>query len=143
MEHKCGVFGVWGPSDSTARIYAGLYAQQHRGQESAGIAVTDGKQLSAYTGMGLVGEVFTKSILSQLQGKAGIGHNRYSTTGSSKACNAQPLLEEYIGGQVALAHNGNLINADLSRRHYEERARFFTPPPTRRSSSTCWRCTTC
>src|SRR5690349_11144613 len=98
VKHKCGVFGIWGASDSNARMHSGLYAQQHRGQESAGIAVTDGTTLTAHTGMGLVGEVFTKAVLSQLDGKAGIGHNRYSTTGSSRACNAQPLMEQYIGG---------------------------------------------
>lgn len=126
VKHKCGVFGIWGASDSSHRIYNALYAQQHRGQESAGIAVTDGTLLSAHTGMGLVGEVFTKAVLAQLQeGKAGIGHNRYSTTGSSRACNAQPLMEQYIGGQVAVAHNGNLINADLLRREYEERGAIF------------------
>ncbi len=126
VKHKCGVFGVWGGPAVSYRIYTGLYAQQHRGQESAGIAVTDGQHIEAHVGMGLVAEVFSdKSILTKLEGKAGIGHNRYSTTGSSKACNAQPLLEEYIGGQVAVAHNGNLINADLLRDDYERRGHIF------------------
>ena len=125
-KEKCGVFAIWGASDATHRIYTGLYAQQHRGQESAGIAVTDGRVVSAHVGMGLVPEVFTRPILSQLVGKGGIGHNRYSTTGSPQLCNAQPILKEYIGGQVAVGHNGNLINADLLRREYEERGSIFT-----------------
>ena len=122
---KCGVFGVWGAPDAAHLTYVGMFAQQHRGQESAGIAVTDGTMLNAHTGMGLVPEVFTPPVLAKLKGTAAIGHNRYSTTGSSRACNAQPLLEEYIGGQVALAHNGNLINATLLRRDYEERGHIF------------------
>jgi amidophosphoribosyltransferase len=125
MKHKCGVFGIWGPPDCAHRIYVALYAQQHRGQESAGIAVTDGRNLAAHTGMGLVPEVFTEDILKKLRGKGGIGHNRYSTTGSSLACNAQPLLEEYVGGQVAVAHNGNLINAMRLRDGYEARGHIF------------------
>lgn len=124
-KHKCGVFGVWGPADVSHRIYTAMYAQQHRGQESAGIAVSDGMHLSGHVGMGLVPEVFTPHILERLRGKGGIGHNRYSTTGSSRACNAQPLMEEYIGGQVAVGHNGNLINADRLRRMYEERGHIF------------------
>ncbi len=124
-EHKCGVFGVWGPPDSAQRVYTGLFAQQHRGQESAGIAVSDGTDLHTHTGMGLVSEVFSTEILNRLQGHAGVGHNRYSTTGSSRASNAQPLMEQYVGGQVAVAHNGNLINAELLRRNYEQRGHIF------------------
>jgi len=124
-KHKCGVFGVWGPSDAAQRIYIGLYAQQHRGQESAGIATSDGERLRAHAGMGLVSEVFTSQVLERLPGKGGIGHNRYSTTGSSMACNAQPLLENYVGGQVAVAHNGNLVNAQMLRAMYEERGHIF------------------
>ena len=124
-KHKCGVFGIWGPTDAAYLSYTALFAQQHRGQESAGIAVNHDGDLNAHVGMGLVAEVFTPRVLESLVGTAGIGHNRYSTTGSSRACNAQPLLEEYIGGQVAVAHNGNLINADLLRRHYEERGHIF------------------
>lgn len=125
-KHKCGVFGVWGGPDVAHLIYTGLYAQQHRGQESAGIAVSDGRFLNAHVGMGLVPEVFTRPVLATLKGIGGIGHNRYSTTGSSRACNAQPILKDYIGGQVALAHNGNLINADLLRHEYERRGHMFT-----------------
>lgn len=125
VKHKCGVFGIWGPSDAAQRIYIGLYAQQHRGQESAGIATADGQRLRAHADMGLVSEVFTPPILERLAGKGGIGHNRYSTTGSSLACNAQPLLENYVGGQVAVAHNGNLVNAAMLRSMYEERGHIF------------------
>ena len=124
---KCGVFGVWGTKSPEAAhlAYMALYAQQHRGQESAGIVTTSGETLNAHVGMGLVPEVFSDAIIAKLEGTSSIGHNRYSTTGSSRAANAQPLLEEYIGGQVALGHNGNLINADLLRRHYEERGHIF------------------
>jgi amidophosphoribosyltransferase len=125
VKHKCGVFGIWGDPHAAERIYVGLYAQQHRGQESAGIAVSDGSELAAHVGMGLVGEVFTPTVLSELRGCGGIGHNRYSTTGSSRSCNAQPLLERYIGGQVAVAHNGNLVNADVLRENYEARGHIF------------------
>ena len=124
-KHHCGVFGMWGAPNSAHRIYMALYAQQHRGQESAGIAVSDGQTLHSYTGMGLVSDVFDDNILQQLEGRAGIGHNRYSTTGSSQVSNAQPLLEGYVGGQVAVAHNGNLINANLLRHGYEERGHIF------------------
>ena len=122
---KCGVFGVWGAPDSAQLAYIALYAQQHRGQESAGIAVKDGDTLNHHVGMGLVPEVFTADILDRLEGTAAIGHNRYSTTGSSKANNAQPLLMGYIGGQVAVGHNGNLINARLLRDDYERRGHIF------------------
>ena len=124
-KEKCGVFGVWGDTDSALRAHIALCAQQHRGQESAGIAVSDGRTLQAHVGMGLVSEVFNERILSQLTGKAAIGHNRYSTTGSSCVANAQPLMEEYIGGQVAMAHNGNLINTDLLRLNFEQRGHIF------------------
>ncbi len=122
---KCGVFGIWGPKDSSYLTYTALYAQQHRGQESAGIAVTDGRELQAHVGMGLVPEVFTPAVLDRLTGLAAIGHNRYSTTGSSISDNAQPLLREYIGGQVAVGHNGNLINARVLRDEYERRGHIF------------------
>ncbi len=124
-KEKCGVFGVWGPSDSAARAYYALFAQQHRGQESAGIAVSDGDTLNAHVGMGLVSDVFDSDILNRLEGKAAIGHNRYSTTGSSRARNAQPLLQEFSGGQVAVAHNGNLVNAPLLRQKFEEEGHIF------------------
>ena len=126
-KHKCGVFAVWGPTDSAQLIYMGLHAQQHRGQESAGIAVSNGRSIQHHVGMGLVGEVFNAQILQGLEGRGGIGHNRYSTTGSSRVSNAQPLVREYGGGmQVAVGHNGNLINADRLRADYESRGHIFT-----------------
>ncbi len=127
-KEKCGVFGVWGIKNPARLAYLGLYAQQHRGQESAGICVSDGSRLSAVTGMGLVPEIFDSDVLASLDTpgvKAAIGHNRYSTAGGSLACNAQPLLESYIGGQVAIAHNGNLINAELHKQHFEEQGHLF------------------
>lgn len=122
---KCGVFGVWGAPDAAHLAYTATYAQQHRGQESAGICVSNGQMLSAHAGMGLVSEVFSEEILDRLVGSAAIGHNRYSTTGASRTANCQPLLREYVGGQIALGHNGNLINAELLRRMYEERGHMF------------------
>lgn len=127
-KEKCGVIGVWGAPGAASLVYTGTYAQQHRGQESAGIAVSDGRRLQGATGMGLVAEVFDSAMLEHLQrhaSRGAIGHNRYSTAGGSMACNAQPLIESYIGGQVAIAHNGNLINADLLRRLFEERGHLF------------------
>lgn len=134
-KEKCAVFGVWGGAHRASMTYTGLYALQHRGQESSGMAVSDGRRLTGFTGMGLVAEVFNARTIQQMEEHAGkgeggggggaIGHNRYSTAGGSQACNAQPLLESYIGGQVALAHNGNLINADLLRRQFEERGHLF------------------
>jgi amidophosphoribosyltransferase len=127
-KEKCGVIGVWGHPRAAQLCYLGLYAQQHRGQESAGIAVSNGTRLAHHTGMGLVAEVFNSQLLTELDamgGNGAIGHNRYSTAGGSLACNAQPLLESYVGGQVALAHNGNLINADLMRARFEEAGHLF------------------
>jgi amidophosphoribosyltransferase len=126
-KEKCGLFGVWGTPDASALCYQGLFAQQHRGQESAGIAVVDELgQINGHTGMGLVSQVFNPRMLrEELAGRAGIGHVRYSTTGSSKLCNAQPLLRQYSMGPVAVAHNGNLINAALLRQEYERHGHIF------------------
>ncbi|MDX2130598.1 MAG: amidophosphoribosyltransferase [Planctomycetota bacterium] len=127
-KEKCAVFGVWGHDDGARLAYLGLYAQQHRGQESSGIAVSDGRVLGAFTGMGLVPEVFDADTLARIErlGRRGaIGHNRYSTAGGSLSCNAQPLLERYVGGQVAIAHNGNLINADALRARFERAGHLF------------------
>lgn len=125
---KCGVFGVWGHPDAVRLTYLGMYAQQHRGQESAGIAVSDGRDITGLAGMGLVADVFGSRSIAALEARAGagaIGHNRYSTAGGSKECNVQPLVESYIGGQVAVAHNGNIINADLLRHGFEEQGHIF------------------
>lgn len=109
---ECGVFGIYAPDQEVARLtYYALYALQHRGQESAGIAVSDGRTIDLYKGMGLVAEVFSDRTLNELSGKMAIGHVRYSTTGSSLLANAQPLVVHYQKGMMALAHNGNLTNA--------------------------------
>ena len=108
----CGVFGIYGPGDDVARItFFGLYALQHRGQESAGIAVSDGQRAVVHKGMGLVSQVFTEESLAPLRGHIAIGHNRYSTKGSSRLVNAQPYLLESALGPLGVAHNGNLVNA--------------------------------
>lgn len=110
-QDACGVFGVWAPGEEVAKLtYFGLYALQHRGQESAGIATSDGRSILVYKDMGLVSQVFDESSLGSLRGHIAIGHTRYSTTGGSTWENAQPTLGGHAGGTVALAHNGNLIN---------------------------------
>ncbi|NNM89073.1 MAG: amidophosphoribosyltransferase [Phycisphaerae bacterium] len=124
-KEKCGIFGIAGPPDAVERCYYGLYALQHRGQESAGIAASDGQDISAHTGLGLVAEVFNKNVLRDMTGIAAIGHVRYSTSGSNRKCNAQPILEEYLDGQVAVAHNGNLINAARLRHEYQQYGHIF------------------
>ena len=125
-KEKCGLFGIWGTPSASQITYQGLFAQQHRGQESAGIAVSDGTALNGHAGMGLVSQIFPPRMLREdLAGHGAIGHVRYSTTGSSKLCNAQPLLRQYLMGPVAVAHNGNLINAGLLRQQYEEHGHIF------------------
>ena len=110
-QDACGVFGVWAPGEEVAKLtYFGLYALQHRGQESAGIATSNGEQLLVYKDMGLVSQVFNETALSALTGHLAIGHTRYSTTGSSNWENAQPTLGATAAGTVALGHNGNLTN---------------------------------
>ncbi|BAW96143.1 amidophosphoribosyltransferase [[Synechococcus] sp. NIES-970] len=107
----CGVFGIYAPTEEVAKLaYFGLFALQHRGQESAGIATFDHTQTHIHKGMGLVSQVFSEDKLKELPGVWAVGHNRYSTTGSSHQCNAQPALEETRLGTLALAHNGNLVN---------------------------------
>lgn len=128
MHEECGVFGVYRNdkvASASPMIYYGLYALQHRGQESAGIAVTEGERLRYFKDMGLVSEVFDPKILEQLKGYAGIGHVRYSTTGSSYVANAQPLVIRYRGGDMALAHNGNLVNATEIRHQLEAQGSIF------------------
>lgn len=114
-QDQCGVFGVWAPGEEVAKLsFFALYALQHRGQESAGIATSDGKKILVYKDMGLVSQVFSESALESLVGHIAVGHNRYSTTGASHWRNAQPTLGRTASGTVALAHNGNLTNtADL------------------------------
>jgi amidophosphoribosyltransferase len=111
LEEACGVFGLYAPEKSVAKLtYFGLYALQHRGQESAGIATLDGNRVHIHKDMGLVAQVFKESTLNKLTGKIAIGHTRYSTTGSSQKANAQPAVLNTRLGHLALAHNGNLVN---------------------------------
>ncbi|MDJ0620372.1 MAG: amidophosphoribosyltransferase [Calothrix sp. MO_192.B10] len=110
-EEACGVFGIYAPEEDVAKLtYFGLYALQHRGQESAGIAIFDEQQVHLHKDMGLVSQVFSEEILQQLPGNIAVGHTRYSTTGSSHKANAQPVVVDTRLGEVALAHNGNLVN---------------------------------
>lgn len=126
-KEECGLFGIFGDPDAVYKTYFGIHSLQHRGQESAGIASSDGQQISCYADMGHVSRVFRSSngILDKLKNPMAIGHVRYSTTGSSSRANCQPLLSEYSQGQVALAHNGNLINAGLLRDEYEAYGHIF------------------
>lgn len=117
-KEECGLFGVWAPEEEVARLtYFGLFAQQHRGQESAGMAVSDGQHLLVYKELGLVSQVFNEATLATLQGDLGIGHTRYSTTGSTTWENAQPAFKTDGHRSLALGHNGNLVNtAELAGR---------------------------
>jgi len=123
----CGLFGIYGAAEAVQKTYFGLHSLQHRGQESAGIASSDGKTLQCYAGMGTVRRVFRagQDIFKKLPGRTAIGHVRYSTSGSSRAVNCQPLMAEYSQGQVAVAHNGNLINAGRLRDEYEAYGSIF------------------
>lgn len=122
----CGVFGVYAPGEEVARLsFFALFALQHRGQESAGIAASDGKKIRVHTGMGLVSHVFTEEHLGRLIGHIAIGHNRYSTTGSSHPANAQPVFIPSPAGDLALGHNGNIVNALELRQELEEQGFVF------------------
>ncbi|MDI3529989.1 MAG: amidophosphoribosyltransferase, partial [Thermoanaerobacter sp.] len=126
LKEECGVFGAFSLSTSvTSYIYYGLQALQHRGQESSGIAIYDGEKINCIKGLGLVSEVFNKENLKTLEGKMGIGHVRYSTTGSNDIINAQPLVANFKNEYMALAHNGNLINAKELRGQLEDDGRIF------------------
>lgn len=125
LKDKCGVFGVYGRKDAAQLTYMGLYALQHRGQESAGIAISNRKEVTCYRGMGLVSDVFKKRNLRPLKGDIAIGHVRYSTTGSSIIENAQPFLVKYSNGFVAVAHNGNLVNSKKLRNELENEGSIF------------------
>ncbi len=121
----CGIFAVHGNAEAAKLTYLGLYALQHRGQESAGVAVSDGERIVGHKGMGHVADVFTKAVLEGLPGQLAIGHTRYSTAGDTDLKNAQPLVVSCQKGQVALAHNGNLVNASASRKELESRGDIF------------------
>jgi amidophosphoribosyltransferase len=126
-KEACGIFGAWVPEEDVARLtFYGLFALQHRGQESAGIATSDGRHLHLRTGMGLVAQVFEEEDLAHLPGSLAIGHTRYSTTGSSRIANAQPIHIIGPRGEMALGHNGNLVNAPILRRVLAEQGHEFT-----------------
>src|SRR3984893_480806 len=125
FHEECGVFGVYGQPEAANLVYLGLYALQHRGQESAGIVSSNGKVLIAHRGMGLVADIFNSQVIEQLEGTTAIGHNRYSTTGSTTLKNCQPLVVEYAGGGLALAHNGNLVNFSELRERLEANGSLF------------------
>ncbi|MGH8059909.1 MAG: amidophosphoribosyltransferase, partial [Candidatus Entotheonellia bacterium] len=125
LGEKCGVFGIYGHPEAAKLTYLGLYALQHRGQESSGIVSSDGTMLHAEVGMGLVADVFHERRLARLPGDMAIGHNRYSTTGSSLLRNAQPMVISYSGGSLAVAHNGNLVNAAEIRQTLEQEGAIF------------------
>ncbi len=111
FREECGVFGIYGHAEAAKLAYLGLYALQHRGQESAGIAASDGLRIRAVRSMGYVNDIFDHEALSTLPGQLAIGHTRYSTAGESKAANAQPILIDCVHGQIGIAHNGNIVNA--------------------------------
>jgi len=122
---ECGIFAVYGHEDAAKLTYFGLYALQHRGQESAGIVTSDGKQIFEHKAMGLVPEIFDEEILARLKGDMALGHVRYSTTGSSLLVNAQPFSIHYAGKTFSIAHNGNLVNARQIRSELEDRGSIF------------------
>ena len=115
VKEHCGLFGIFNHPEAARLSYMGLFSLQHRGEESAGIVSSDGKVLHKHIGMGLVADVFSEQSIAELKGPYAIGHTRYSTTGSSRLKNAQPLQVDYSRGSIAIAHNGNLINALLLR----------------------------
>ncbi len=125
VKEYCGIVGIYGHEQASELAYLGLFALQHRGEESAGIAVHDGKQINLYKNLGLVGEVFNRSTLNSLPGNIAIGHVRYSTTGSNNVQNAQPYMVDFSRGQVAIAHNGNLVNAQILRDELEAYGAIF------------------
>src|ERR1700748_1441476 len=125
LREECGVMAVFGTPEAARYTYMGLYALQHRGQESAGIATADGQKITDTKGMGLVSEIFTDDVLANLPGEMAIGHTRYSTTGDSALLNAQPISVESTKGLIAIAHNGNLVNLGNLRTQLEREGAFF------------------
>jgi amidophosphoribosyltransferase len=125
LKEECGIFGIYGHPDAAKLTYFGLYALQHRGEESAGIVISDGSQVREQKGMGLVADVFNEQSLAALHGNLAVGHVRYSTTGSSMLKNAQPFLVSHAGMALAIAHNGNLTNAHVLRQDLEKKGAIF------------------
>ena len=127
MKESCALFGVYAPGEDVARLtFFGLFSLQHRGQESSGIATADGERIHVYTKMGLVSQVFDEEVLGRLWGDIAIGHNRYSTRGSSSPANAQPLVVSGPTGRIALGHNGNIVNAEYLRHELEGKGYHFS-----------------
>nr|WP_263349975.1 amidophosphoribosyltransferase [Acidicapsa acidisoli] len=125
LREECGVMAIYGHPEAARQVYLGLYALQHRGQESAGIATANGHHLSNIKGMGLVSEIFTEDVLRKLPGDLSIGHTRYSTTGDSALLNAQPIRVDSTKGLIAIAHNGNLVNLGNLREKLERAGAYF------------------
>jgi amidophosphoribosyltransferase len=123
---ECGVFGIFGHPDAANLTYLGLYAMQHRGQESAGIVTWTGQRMAVEKQMGYVADIFDEARLARLPGHSAIGHVRYSTTGESRLENAQPIVYNTNKGPLAIGHNGNLVNADELRRELEQEGSIFT-----------------
>ncbi len=122
---ECGLFGIYGSEPALQTIYNGLFSLQHRGQEGAGIVLSDGTSISSFKGHGLVSDVFARAAPDTLKGSMGIGHVRYSTTGGTRIQNVQPLVVECSDGLWAVAHNGNLVNAAKLRRMYQQAGAIF------------------
>ena len=125
FKEECAVMGVYGHPESANLVYLGLYALQHRGQESSGIVSSDGKVLISHRQMGLVADIFKEEVIKRLEGFSAIGHNRYSTSGQSHVKNAQPFVVEYALGPIAVSHNGNLVNAGVLREGLEASGSIF------------------
>src|SRR2546430_855497 len=125
FREECGVIAIYAHPEAEKLAYLGLHALQHRGQESAGIVTSDGMTLHPYKAMGLVADIFTEEVLSQLHGTLAIGHTRYSTAGDSALLNAQPILVQSNKGSIAVAHNGNLVNAQEVRARLERQGSIF------------------
>ena len=125
FKDECGVFGIFGHPEAANMTYLGLYALQHRGQESAGIAASDGERIRVHKEMGYVADIFDAPTLAELPGRAAIGHVRYSTAGESRLANAQPFLIDCTHGQISICHNGNLVNADSLRNDLVSQGSIF------------------
>src|SRR5438105_10389876 len=122
---ECGVFGIFGHHSAANRSYLGIHALQHRGQESAGIASWDGREIHLHKAMGLVADIFDQDAIASLTGTSAVGHTRYSTAGQSVLANAQPMVARTTAGQIAVAHNGNIVNAEELRAELAARGALF------------------
>ena len=134
FREECGVVAIFNHLEAEELAYLGLHALQHRGQESAGIVTSDGVTLHMHKSMGLVAEIFSEDVLTQLHGTLAIGHTRYSTAGDSALLNAQPIMVQSNKGMIALAHNGNLVTPPKCAPGWRRRDRFFRPTAIPKSS---------